>query len=188
MSLPETDRYFEMSEEELRENMEGLLDALEGSTDRLVEGCPEDIPRLMERIDETDAAEFANEEPETAERLQNFLWELAGELVDSDEELRENITSSAVVNFEAEDSPMEGHLHVDGDEKTVRGSSGHVDGAELHISADSNTLVGMVTGSTDLVQGFMAGEFEMDGDIDKGMELASVMEPVYDELSGGRAA
>jgi putative sterol carrier protein len=182
MSLEDIDRYFEMDGEELRDELDALLDDVEGNVGTLVEERGEDVPRLMDKLDETDAAEFANEEPELADRFQSFLWDLTSEIVESSEDLQDQITQGATVNFAATDSPMEGHLHVDDDAKTLDGGPGHVDGADLHIEGDSDTLVGMLTGSTDLVQGFMAGEFEMDGDVDTGMELASVMEPIYDSL------
>ncbi len=187
MSLQDIDRYFEMEAEELRDELDNLLEDIEGQVETLVEERPDDLPRLMEKLDETDAAEFAEEEPELADRFQDFLWDLTESFIAANEDLRENITQGATVNFTASDSPMEGHLYVDDEEQTLDGGPGQVDGADLHISGDSNTLVGMLTGSTDLVQGFMAGEFEMDGDVDTGMELASVLEPVYDELGGDAA-
>ena len=182
MSLDDIDRYIDMSAEELRDELGSLLDDVEGEVDTLVREHKEDVPRLMDKLDETDAAEFANEEPELADRFQTFLWDLTSEIVAASEELQSQITQGATVNFAATDSPMEGHLHVDDDAKTLDGGPGQVDGADLHIEGDSDTLVGMLTGSTDLVQGFMAGEFEMDGEVDTGMELASVMEPIYDSL------
>lgn len=188
MSLDDIDRYFEMDGDELREELDSLLDDVEGQVDVLVRERGDDVPRLMDKLDETDAAEFANEEPEVADRFQGFLWDLTAEVVEASEDLQDQITQGATVNFAATDSPMEGHLHVDDDEKTLDGGPGQVDGADLHIEGDSDTLVGMLTGSTDLVQGFMAGEFEMDGEVDTGMELASVLEPVYDEIGGDAAA
>jgi len=188
MSLDDIDRYFEMDGDELRDELDSLLDDVEGQVDVLVRERADDVPRLMDKLDETDAAEFANEEPEVADRFQGFLWDLTAEFVETSEDLQDQITQGATVNFAANDSPMEGHLHVDDDEKTLDGGPGQVEGADLRIEGDSNTLVGMLTGSTDLVQGFMAGEFEMEGEVDTGMELASVLEPVYDEIGGDAAA
>jgi putative sterol carrier protein len=187
MSLEDIDRYIEMSAENLRDEIGAFLEDVEGNVGTLVEEHEDDVPRLMDKLDETDAAEFANEDPELADRFQTFLWDLTSEIVEASEDLQSQITQGATVNFAATDSPMEGHLHVDDDEKSLDGGPGHVDGADLHIEGDSDTLVGMLTGSTDLVQGFMAGEFEMDGDVDTGMELASVMEPIYDSLGEGTA-
>jgi len=184
MSVPDDiDRYFEMSDEELKENLPELLDALSGDVEALVEERAEDVPRLLSRLDSTDVEEFANDAPGVAEKFQDFLWNATSALVDRDEELQHNITRSATVNFAANDSPMEGHLVVDADAGTLEGGSGHVDGADLSINGPSNTLAGMLTGSTDPVQGFMAGEFEMDGDVDTGMEIASIMTPVHERLN-----
>jgi len=183
MSLVEDiDRYFEMSDEELKENLPSLLDDLEGRVDELVEDHRGDVPRLLNRLDDTDVEEFANDAPEVADRFQDFLWDATNALVERDKELRENITQSAKVNFEADDSPMAGHVVVDADERTFEGGSGNIDGTDLQITGPSNVLAGMLTGSTDPVQGFMAGEFDMDGDVDLGMELASVMTPVHERL------
>jgi len=86
------------------------------------------------------------------------------------------------VNFEAEDSPMEGHVVVDADERTFEGGAGNIDGTDLQITGPSDVLAGMLTGSTDPVQGFMAGDEE--GNVDLGMELASVIEGTYSEALG----
>ncbi|MCX2818191.1 SCP2 sterol-binding domain-containing protein [Haladaptatus sp. F3-133] len=183
MSVPgEIDRYFEMSDEELKNNLTSLLNDID-DVEALVEQRSEDVPRLLSRLDGTDVEEFANDAPEVAEEFQDFLWDATSALVDRDEELQENITQNATVNFEADDSPMRGHLRVEDEAGTLEGGAGHVDGADLHITGPSNTLAGMLTGSTDPVQGFMAGEFEMDGDVDTGMELASVMTPVHERLN-----
>ncbi len=184
MSVPDDiDRYFEMSDEELKQNLPELLDALADDVEALVEERAEDVPRLLSRLDSTDVEGFANDAPEVAEEFQDFLWDATSALVDRDEELQQNITQSATVNFEATDSPMEGHLEVDADAGALEGGAGNVDGADLNITGPSNTLAGMLTGSTDPVQGFMAGEFEMDGDVDTGMELASVITPVHERLN-----
>jgi putative sterol carrier protein len=188
MSLEDIDRYTEMSAENLRGEIGAFLDDVEGNVGTLVEEHEDDVPLLMDKLDGTDAAGFANEEPELADRFQTFLWDLTSEVVEASEDLQSQITQGATVNFAATDSPMEGHLHVDDDENSLDGGPGHADGADLHIEGDSDTLVGMLTGSTDIVQGFMAGEFEMEGDVDTGMELASVMEPIYDSLGEGTEA
>jgi len=98
MSLAEDiDRYFEMSDEELKENLPSLLNDLEGRVDELVEDHRKDVPRLLERLDETDVEGFANDAPEVAKRFQDFLWDATSALVERDEDLRENITQSATV-------------------------------------------------------------------------------------------
>ncbi|MFP4189316.1 MAG: hypothetical protein ACLFR5_07945, partial [Halobacteriales archaeon] len=133
MSVPDDiDRYFEMSDEELKENLPSLLEDVD-DVGALVEQRAEDVPRLLSRLDGTDVEEFANDAPEVAERFQDFLWDATSALVDRDEELQQNITQSATVNFEADDSPMAGHLKVDSDAGTLDGGSGHVDGADLSI-------------------------------------------------------
>ncbi|MFW5929635.1 MAG: SCP2 sterol-binding domain-containing protein [Halobacteriota archaeon] len=177
------DQYFEMDEEELKDSLPQLLDTVEGNVQALVEEREDDVPRLLRKLDETDVEEFANDAPEVAERFQDFLWEATAELIERNEELKQNITTSATVNFEADDSPMQGHLEVDADQQTITGGAGSLDDAQLHVTGPSNVLAGMLTGSTDPVQGFMAGEFEMDGEVDKGMELAQVMTPINQKLA-----
>ncbi|MDY7080969.1 MAG: SCP2 sterol-binding domain-containing protein, partial [Halobacteria archaeon] len=97
-------------------------------------------------------------------------------------ELQDKINVNARVNFKANDSPMEGHLIVDRDEKTIEGGAGLIENPDVEISGPTDVLVGMLTGDTDPVQGFMAGEFEMDGSIQKGTQLASVMDVINEEL------
>lgn len=166
---------FELSEDELKEELPGLLEDLEGKTAELVEENPEILTRLMTRMEEIDTAEFASDAPEVAEQFQDFLWDTTKELVKRDEELRSEIDIDIKVNFEANDSPMKGHLVVDKEEEVIRGGSGLLDDGDLHITADSNTLVGLLTGNVDPVQGFMSGQYEMDGPVDKGMQLAPIM-------------
>ncbi len=175
--------YFEMSDDELKENLPDLLDTVEGNVDSLVEEREDDVPRLLRRLDSTDVEEFANDAPEVAERFQDFLWEATSALIARNDDLAENITVDATVNFEADDSPMQGHLEVDADSQSITGGSGTINDADLQVTGPSNVLAGMLTGSTDPVQGFMAGEFEMDGEVDKGMELAQVMTPINQKLA-----
>lgn len=177
------DEYFEMSDDELKDNLPDLLDTVEGNVNALVEEREDDVPRLLRRLDSTDVEEFANDAPEVAQRFQDFLWEATSALINRNEDLQENITVDATVNFEADDSPMEGHLEVDAGDQSIQGGSGTLGDADLLVTGPSNVLAGMLTGSTDPVQGFMAGEFEMDGEVDKGMELAQVMTPINQKLA-----
>jgi putative sterol carrier protein len=175
---------FEMDDEELKQELPELLDALEGELETLYEESREDLSRLMDRLDETDAAEFAEDAPDVAAQFQDFLWNVTSFVVEREEDLQGNINVDAKVNFEATDSPMTGHLKVHEEEKRIEGGSEQISDAEIHISGPTNVLSGMLTGSTDPVQGFMAGEFEMDGPVDKGMQLAQVMTPVNERLAG----
>ncbi|MDY6779836.1 MAG: SCP2 sterol-binding domain-containing protein [Halobacteria archaeon] len=190
MSLREKiEQSYEMSEEELKNELPSLLDELEGNAGEIVEEHSDLLPDLMERLEEVDTAEFANEDPDTADRFQDFLWELTEAVVEHDEELQDNIDTDTSVRFEATDSPMEGHLEVSQEDRTLEGGAGEPDGDyDLHIEGPSNVLSGMLTGTTDPIQGFMAGEFEMDGPVDEGMQLASVMKPVNQKMTGDGAA
>lgn len=174
---------FELDEDELKEELPGLLDGLEGNTADLVEENPEILTRLMTRMEEIDTAEFANDAPDVAEKFQDFLWETTTELVRRDDDMRNEIDLDIKVNFEANDSPMQGHLEVDQDEQLIYGGAGLLDDADLHITADSNTLVAMLTGDVDPVQGFMSGQYEMDGPVDKGMQLAPIMNSMTERFA-----
>jgi putative sterol carrier protein len=70
---------------------------------------------------------------------------------------------------------MEGHLEVDADEAVVTGGAGLVNDADLTLTGPADTLTALITGGTDPIQGFMTQEYELDGSVQKGTQLASVM-------------
>lgn len=164
--------------ENFKETMRDFLEDLEENP----EEHPDAIPTMVEMMEQVDVAEFTKSAPDLADKYQDMIWLATQDLVEDDPEIQKMIDVDVSVNFEANDSPMEGHLVVDKDEKTVRGGSGLLDNAELHITSDSDTLVGLLTGEVDPVQGFMSGQYEMDGPVDKGMQLAPIMTEINEKF------
>ena len=174
----------EKSDEELEEELPGLLDEMEGRTDELVRQHPETFGRVVERMSDMDVASFVSENPETADQFQELLWTGMNQLVENSPEVREQINEDITVNFVADDCPMEGHLVVDSEEETIRGGAGLLDDPTLKITGPADTLVGLITGSVDPIQGFMQQRYEMDGPVQKGTRLAPIMNSLSENVPG----
>lgn len=131
--------------------------------------------RVTQRMDAVDVAEFATDQPGTIEQFQAMLWTGMELLVRASPEVRDTITEDVAVTFDATDAPMTGHLVVDADARTVSGGTDPLDGPDLRIAGPADELVGLIAGTTDPVQGFLQGKYELTGDIQKGTRLASTM-------------
>lgn len=170
------------SPDELEDELPALLDDLEGREDEVVADHPEAFSELVANLEAVDIAAFVEDNPDTADQFQELLWSgmevLAAESADTQGQMNVDIT----VNFEADDCPMTGHMEIDASEKTLTGGAGHLDDPVLEITGPANTLVGLMTGSVDPVQGFMSQQYELDGPVDKGTQLAPVMDSLSDDI------
>ena len=174
----------EKSDEELEEELPGLLDEMEGRTDELVRQHPAVFGRVVQRMSDMDVASFVSENPETADQFQELLWTGMNQLVENSPEVREKINEDITVNFVADDCPMEGHLVVDSGEETIEGGAGLLEDPTLEISGPADTLVGLITGRVDPIQGFMQQRYEMDGPVQKGTRLAPIMNSLSENIPG----
>lgn len=170
------------SEDELQEELPDLLDDVEGHTRELVEEHPQLFGRLVGRMDEMDIAPFVEENPETADQFQDLLWTGVEVLVENAPEVREEINQDITVNFEADDCPMDGHLEVDGSARTVTGGAGTLDDPTLEIEGPADNLVGLITGAIDPVQGFMSQQYDLDGPVAQGTQLAPIMSNLSENI------
>ena len=173
----------DQSPDELAETLPELLDEIEGNVRELVESDPELFADVVGRMDEIDVAEFVNENPETADQFQELLWTGAEVLAEQEASVREAIDVDVSVNFEANDCPMTGHIVVDADEETITGGAGHTDDADLQITGSAETLVSLVTGDVDPVEGFMSGECELEGPVPLGTQIAPVLSELSENVS-----
>ena len=162
-------------DDELAAELPGLLDDIEGQTERLLLENPALFARVTRRMDAVDIAAFASESPETVERFQAMLFTGMELLARASPGVQESITEDITTNFEATDAPMTGHLRVVEAENTIRGGTDRREDPDLTITGTADELVALITGTTDPVQGFMQGRFGMDGDIQKGTRLAATM-------------
>ena len=172
------------SDEELEEDLPGLLDDMEGRTEELVREHPVTFGKVVQRMSDMDVASFVSENPETADQFQELLWAGMNQLVEQNPEVREQINEDITVNFVADDCPMEGHLEVDEESETITGGAGLLDDPTLEISGPADTLVGLITGSVDPIQGFMQQRYEMDGPVQKGTRLAPIMNTLSENIPG----
>lgn len=167
------------SQEELEAELPGLLKEAEGQTAELLREHPTVFGRIIERMESMDIAAFVESNPGTADQFQELLWSGAEVVVEQNESVQQKITQDITVNFEANDCPMTGHLRVDADEQIVTGGSGHLDESTLEITGPASVLVGLMSGRVEPIPGFMAGQYQMDGSIQHGTQLA----PLIDDLT-----
>lgn len=172
----------ELPPEELAEELPDIIDAVEGQTEVVAMENPRVFAQVVRRMDEIDVAEFAAENPETVDRFQNVLWTGLGLIVQFSPDVQDSITRDLTVNFEATDAPMTGHLELDSDEGTADGGAELVDDADVEIRGPADVLASLITGRTDPVQGFMQQQFELEGDIQTGTQLAGVMGSITEKL------
>lgn len=172
----------EKSQDELESDLPELLEDVDGQTRELVEAHPDLFGRLVGRMEELDIASFVETTPETADQFQEMLWTGMEVLVENSPEVQDEIAQDISVNFEATDCPMTGHLEVDGSAQTVTGGAGHLEDPTLEITGPADNLVGLMTGGTDPVQGFMAQQYELDGPVAQGTQLAPVMSNLSENI------
>ena len=110
-------------DDELAAELPGLLDDIEGQTERLLLENPALFARVTRRMDAVDIAAFASESPETVERFQAMLFTGMELLARASPAVQESITEDITTNFEAADAPMTGHLRVVEVKNTVRGGT-----------------------------------------------------------------
>ncbi|WP_312907549.1 SCP2 sterol-binding domain-containing protein [Natronosalvus caseinilyticus] len=169
-------------DDELEDDLPDLLGRMESQTDELVREYPATFGRVVQRMETMDIASFVSDNPETADQFQELLWAGMNVLVETSSEVRENINEDITVNFEADDCPMAGHLEVDSEDQTMRGGSGKLDDPMLEITGPADTLVGLIVGSVDPIQGFMQQKYEMDGPVHKGTRLAPIMNSLSEQV------
>jgi len=171
-------------EDELVEDLPGLLEDIEGRERELISENPALFAEVLGRMDEIDTARFYNEAPEAGDKFQNLLWTGVRLLVENNPEIRDRIGTDITANFDADDCPMAGHLEIDADEQIIRGGAGLSDDPDLTLTGSADTLSALVTGEIDPVQGFMQQKYELDGSVQKGTQLASVMGEITENVPG----
>lgn len=173
------------SDEEFTDALPAVLETASEEPTQFAAEHPDLVARLVDRMDDVDAAGFFSEHPESADQFQELLWSSVHVLVEYTPERKEEITEDITANFEADDSPMAGYLEIDSGERTARGGAGTREDADLSLYGPTDVLVGLITGSRDPVQGFMQGEYELEGDVGKGTRLSGVMGAVAEEAPEG---
>jgi hypothetical protein len=154
------------SPDELEEELSTLLAAVDDDTSAVVADDPEAFAELVGNLEDIDIAGFVENNPDTADQFQELLWSGMEVLAARSDDTQGQMNMDITVNFEADDCPM----------------TGHIDEPILEITGPADTLVGLMTGSVDPVQGFMSQQYELDGPVDKGTQLAPVMDSLSDDI------
>lgn len=163
------------SQDDLADELPELLDELDGQVRDVFEEDLSLFGGVVATMDEMAVAPFVDEHPDVADQFQELLWTGTELLVEQNPDVQDQLSGHTTVNFEADDCSMEGHLEIDGEAGTITGGAGTIDDPTLHITGPADTLVGLLTGSVDPVQGFMSQQYEMDGPVAKGTQLAPIM-------------
>lgn len=172
----------EQDQEQLQEDLPGILADMEGQTDELVREHPQVMAAILSRMEEMNIAEFVSENPDTADQFQELLWAGMRVMVEENPEVKDQINEDITTNFEANDCPMEGHLEVREEEEIITGGAGQVDDPHITITGPADVLVGLITGNVDPIQGFMQQKYEMDGPVQKGTKLAPIMNSLSEQV------
>jgi putative sterol carrier protein len=172
----------EKSDDELEAELPELLDEMDGQTRDFIEEHPALFGRIVERMESMDIAGFVEANPETADQFQELLWNGTEVVVQNNESLQQKITQDITVNFEANDCPMTGHLRIDPDSQLMTGGAGHLNDSTLEIVGPASVLVGLLTGTVDPIPGFMRGDYQMDGPMQHGTQLAPLMNDLSDSI------
>ena len=164
-----------MGDEDLIDVLPKLLSTLEGRADEMLADHPEAVDVLLQRVDEADVAMMAREDTETVKRFHDFVWEVVAAKFDRYAMLRDAIDVSVRARYAAVDSPLNGHVITDASRGHIEGGSTDIENPDLRIEGPTETVVGLLTGTTDPVQGFLDGEFDMQGRIDAGYRLGEIL-------------
>lgn len=167
------------------EEAEALPHLLSGGPEaarRAVTERPEHANGLMDDIDETDVAEAARRDPEVVEEVQRLLWTVHRVKVERFPALGSAVEKSVSVNYEASDSPLEGHMETDADAGSLSGGPYVLDHADLTLTGGSNVLAGLLTGSNDPIRAYERGEISVQGSLTDARGLAEALRRVTRRL------
>ncbi|MFB6164977.1 MAG: SCP2 sterol-binding domain-containing protein [Haloarculaceae archaeon] len=176
------DDALELPDDELAVELPAILDRVDGRVQAVAMDNPALFGRIVQRMGEMDVSDFAVEHPETVAQFQSVLWTGMDLLVQFSPDVQESIADDVAVNFDATDAPMTGHLELDAEDGSVAGGNELLADPDIEISGPADTLVSLITGGTDPVQGFMQQQFEMQGDVRKGTQLAQTMGKLTEKL------
>lgn len=164
-----------MGDEDLIDVLPNLLSTMEGQAEQMVVEHPEAVDVLLRRVDEADVVMMAEQDSETVHRFHDFVWDVVCAKFERYGMLRDAIDVSVRARYAASDSPLSGHVITDAGQGHIEGGSSDIDDPDLRIDGPTETVVGLLTGTTDPVQGFLDGEFDMAGRIDAGYRLGEIL-------------
>ncbi len=164
------------SEDELKKELPGLLDSLDDvNVEDLVNEFPDFVPKLMGKLNEIDIKGFIDDAPDTSVKFMGLLWKSVPVMVEKDAEAKSRLEQAgeAKISFEATDSSMTSHLMIDGGKLT--GGADALSNYDLKMFGPTESIVGLLTGKINPIQGFMAGKYKMEGNVSLGMKLSPLL-------------
>lgn len=173
-----------MSPEELQTKLGPVMDQVKGKVAELMETMPDLPQRMAASLSQMDVAKFSNDAPEASAKFTDVLWESIGALAEKNADLKSKVTGvgDIEVNFEANDSPMKGHMKTSGGKLT--GGSAQLETATFKTIGPTSVMIGLITGSVDPISGFMSKQYTSEGSMATGMKLAPVMSAIARALKG----
>ncbi len=174
--------------DEIRERLDADEEQLIEELDDIISDIHDDLENILltDAVGSVDVEDLAEKNIDAINRFYEVLWTTLGLAVENFPDLKDEINTSARVNFKTTDYDIGTHLIIDADEKTVSGDSTALDDPDVEFVGPAEVIVGMTTGQIDGTEAFMQGRFEMEGDMQKGMEFGNVMESVTETLEQAR--
>ena len=163
-------------EDELKNDLPGLIDNFDKvNIEEVVNEFPDLVPKLMGKLNEININSFINDAPETSVKFMNLLWKSVPIMAEKDSEASSRLEQAgeATINFKATDSSMTSHLNIAGGK--LSGGAELLNNCDLSIFGPTESIVGLLTGKVNPIQGFMAGKYKMDGNVALGMKLSPLL-------------
>jgi putative sterol carrier protein len=179
-----TEEMLNMPDKELMEALPTLVPGLKGSIPDLLNAVPDLPQKLGQRLLKSDVKKWATEAPKASDAFTEFLWDIISAMVEKDPELKKAATDAGEikVNYEADDSPMQGQYKISGGK--ITGGPGKLDTADLAVSGHTDILLKLVIGGMDPMKGLMMRKFKLDGPLALGMKLTMVTKAMAQAFKG----
>lgn len=167
-------------DEQVLESLPSTLKGVDDDVETLLAERPDTYERLVSRVSTMEnAADLANEHPETADRFLTILWDGLSVIARVSPDVREAITDDYRVQWVADDSDAEWYAVTDADAGSIEGGPGRVDDPDVTFEGDTATLFSMLGDDDfDPQQAFMQGAFQLDGDMQAALQFGQTMDAV----------
>jgi len=152
-SKKQVEGMLKMSPEELRDVLPSVLDGIrKHGSEKMLAEVPDCLAKIIRRLVEIDAAQFANNAPEAFSKFMDFFWETAGTVAEKSEELRLALEAPGQVhcNLEANDSPFATHFGLSAGKLSGGWGLWHFRDQDLKYYGPTKVLMGILTGDVDL--------------------------------------
>ncbi|MFW5929772.1 MAG: SCP2 sterol-binding domain-containing protein [Halobacteriota archaeon] len=149
---------------------------------RAVHDEPGLTTEMMIEIDEVDVASAVDRRPDVVDAVQELLWAVHSEKARTFDVVSDRVDVTAAVAYDARDSGLSGHVEFDGASGRVEGGPERLREYDLRLTADSDVLAGLLTGSVDPVRAYRDDELEIEGSLSTASDVAEALRTVTRRL------